>query len=168
MKLIAGLGNPEDKYTNNRHNVGFIFVDFLSEKLNLTFEKQNNYLIAKNDKIILIKPQTFMNDSGKAIILAKNFYKVDLNDIYIVHDDLDIVLGDYKIQLSTGPKIHNGINSIEENLKSKDFWRVRVGVDNRDVKNRIPGDIYVLEDFTETEKSIINKTVVEIGKSFLG
>jgi len=85
-------------------------------------------------------------------------------DLYIVHDDLDIKLGEYKIQKGKGPKVHKGINSIEKALGTDDFWRVRVGVDNRDSNNRTPGEQYVLQDFTSEEKEILDKVLDETCK----
>lgn len=141
MKLIIGLGNPGEKYKNNRHNVGHMFVDQTGQG---------------------IKTDCFMNESGAFVSQKFNFYKIPIEDLYIVHDDLDISLGQYKIQKGTGPKVHNGINNIEEVLKSADFWRIRIGVDNRDPNNRTPGDIYVLQDFTKEEKEILKKVFEEI------
>lgn len=138
MKLIIGLGNPGTKYLRNRHNAGHMLVDAIGEGL---------------------KTNTFMNDSGKFV--KKNAPK-DLNDLYIAHDDLDIRLGQYKIQFGVGPKVHNGIKSIEDALNTKDFWRVRIGVDNRDPDNRIPGEEYVLQDFTNEELEILKQVYAEI------
>lgn len=126
MKLIIGLGNPGDKYKNNRHNVGYLFVDW-----------------AKRG----VKTNVFMNDSG-SFVKGKE-------DFVIVHDDLDLPLGRYKIQFGKGPELHYGVQSIENELGTKDFWRIRIGVDNRDPANRTPGDQYVLEDFTTDEKEIL-------------
>ncbi len=141
MKLIVGLGNPGENYSNNRHNVGYILVDLLKGKL-------------KN--AILAKTNSFMNDSGTSIrdLVKKN--KTDLSNLYVIHDDLDIPLGSYKIQFGVGPKDHNGIIDIEDKLGTKDFWRIRVGVDNRDPNNRAIGEDYVLKDFTESELKIID------------
>lgn len=149
MKLIVGLGNPGDKYQNNRHNVGHVVVDHLNR-------------IGLPEKIVAKKTETFMNDSGAAVSKLKNFYKISSSDLYVVHDDLDIPLGQYKIQLGVGPKMHNGIISIEETLGDLGFWRVRVGVDNRDPQNRVPGEAYVLQDFTEEEKKVLEETIRKV------
>lgn len=131
MKLIIGLGNPGEKYKKNRHNAGYLFVDFLGKGL---------------------KTNVFMNDSGE-------FVK-DKKDFIIAHDDLDIPLGKYKIQFGVGPKVHNGILSIENSLKTKDFWRIRIGIDNR--KNYVEGEKYVLEDFTEEELEVLKKVYAKV------
>ncbi len=138
MKLIVGLGNVGAKYENTRHNAGFKFVD--------EFDK------FKPKGAALHKPDTMMNNSGAFVAKLINKNNLDISNLYIVHDDLDLPLGGFKIQFGKGPKVHNGINSIEEHLGSGDFWRVRIGVDNRDTDNRTPGDKYVLEEFTPEER----------------
>jgi len=152
MKLIIGLGNPEAKYFKNRHNVGYIFIDELLKN--------------KKPGIVAKKTNVFMNESGSAV---KNFvdkYKVSFNDLYIVHDDLDMPLGQFKIQKGVGPKLHYGIASINERLRSKDYWRIRIGVDSRDKENRTEGEKYVLEDFSSDEEKILLETISKAIKKF--
>jgi PTH1 family peptidyl-tRNA hydrolase len=168
MKLIIGLGNPGEKYKNTRHNVGFVIVDKLKAKLNANADwERNDKFKAEICKLslvdaILAKPQTFMNESGKAVSRFVNFYNFDKEDLWVIHDDLDLKLGEYKIQNGVGPKLHYGVSAIEENLDSKQFWRVRVGVDNRLEGNRIPGEVYVLQNFTEEEIYKISPVIEEI------
>jgi peptidyl-tRNA hydrolase, PTH1 family len=149
MKLIVGLGNPGEKYKDNRHNVGYIVVDAVNSG------DLPSGIIAK-------KTDCFMNESGESVKKLVNFYKITLDDLYIIHDDLDIPLGQYKIQKAIGPKVHNGVNSIEGVLNENGFWRVRTGVDNRDPENRVPGVDYVLKDFTEEERKILTDVIVKI------
>lgn len=119
----------------------------------------------KTVDIILAKPQTFMNDSGRAVGKLVNWYKIEPNDIYAIHDDLDIPLGSYKIQKGKGPRLHYGVQSIEKALGTEDFWRVRVGVDNRKAEaRRTPGEQYVLQDFTEEEQEIVDEVIDKIIK----
>lgn len=155
MKLVIGLGNPGDKYRNNRHNVGHMVVD---ELLKSGLPKG---VAAK-------KTDVFMNESGLSVKKLVDFYKVSPENLYIIHDDLDIKLGEYKIQKGKGPRVHNGVNSIEETLGTVDFWRVRIGVDNRDAENRTPGEQYVLQDFAGDElgmlDSVLSKAVEELKK----
>lgn len=146
MKLIIGLGNPEPKYLKNRHNAGYIFID---EILKRNIPKS---IIAKKTNI-------FMNDSGSIVKHLLDKYKLNLNDLYIVHDDLDIPLGEFKIQKGIGPKLHYGILSVDEKIKKKDYWRVRIGVDARVVQDRTPGERYVLTDFKPQEEKILLKTI---------
>lgn len=150
MKLFVGLGNPGEKYRNNRHNVGYVVIDRIKEK-NL-----------KIKNAIVVKTNTFMNDSGTSVreLLSKN--KINMENLYIIHDDLDLPLGSWKMQLAKGPKDNGGINSIEQVLGTDNFWRIRVGVDNRNPEKRTSGEKYVLEDFTQEERIILDKVINEI------
>lgn len=172
MYLIVGLGNPGKEYENNRHNTGYIFLDELAGYLASTgyetsswkaekiFESEINILKKDNKEVVLLKPLSFMNNSGISVKKALKKYKVEdfSKNLILVHDDLDIPLGQYKIQLGKSPKGHNGVNSVEDHLGNSNFLRVRIGVDNRkDVK--IPGEKYVLMNFTEDEKILLNKAI---------
>ena len=155
MKTIIGLGNPGKEYENTRHNVGFMFVDYIlntMKKEDIREKKlKNSITYVFRDKFILSKPQTFMNKSGEAVREIVKWFDSDIMDkLYIVHDDLDIGLGSFKIQFAKSSRDHNGILSIEKQLSTKDFYRVRIGIDNRD-KYRIPGEKYVLERFKTEE-----------------
>lgn len=163
-KIIVGLGNTGNKYQNTRHNAGFMFVDKLAEKLGLPWqnEKITKSQIAKNAELILAKPQTMMNFSGEAVKKLAKQFSVSSEDLCIAHDDLDIKLGDYKIQKRVGPKVHNGLTSVENHLKTKDFWRVRVGIDYRDPNNRTEGETYVLQNFLPDELEILEKVFDKI------
>lgn len=198
-KLIVGLGNPGEQYQNNRHNVGFMFIDYLLHfcvtryTLHVTPFTNNKYVNSEiatikidNDNIILAKPQTFMNESGIAVASCVTRYTLHVTqDLIIVHDDLDIPLGMFKIQKGTGPQLHNGIESIEKHLKTKDFLRVRIGVDARPSNDptrlqpisdaaryrMVPGETYVLSNFLPDEKNelpiIFSKIFTRIKNEFL-
>jgi len=156
VKLIVGLGNIGDEYVKTRHNAGFLFLDQLAKE-SFTFEKKFkasvSTLMIDEKKIILAKPHTMMNNSGLAVRLLADYYKLWPKNICIAHDDLDIHLGEFKLQYGKGPKIHNGILSIEKYLSSKSFWRTRIGVDNRspEARKNIRGHAYVLGMFTNEE-----------------
>ena len=173
MKLIVGLGNPGESYKNNRHNIGFMVLDEILKQRKIIWEESKigkleySWFVNKNGKIELIKPLNFMNNSGYSVVYATKKHKLDLKDLYIVHDDLDIKLGEYKIQFGKGPKEHNGINDIQEKLGTKDFWFVRVGVDNRDSENRTLGEKYVLEDFRNDEKLALEGVINQICKKLV-
>lgn len=151
MRLIVGLGNPGEKYKNNRHNVGYMVVDELSKR------KLSKETIVK-------KTNVFMNSSGEVVKNLVEQYRLNPSNLWIIHDDLDIRLGEYKIQKGKGPKLHYGISSIEDELRETKFWRVRIGVDNRDTGNRISGEKYVLQDFTEEERKVLDKVIYKICK----
>ncbi len=182
MKLIVGLGNPDEAHKNNRHNVGFIVVDALASQIsnsqfqvsneksdsNFEYQKKHQSNVLKLNDLLLAKPQTFMNESGETVASLATYYKLPTTSIYVIHDDLDIEIGEFKIQKDKGPKDHNGLNSIYEKLGSKDFWHVRVGVENRDKENKIPGEKYVLQNFTkeelETIENVIDNVIRELSK----
>jgi len=172
MKLaFIGLGNPGEKYQKNRHNVGFMFLDYLNKgKSEFKFDKYLESEIAKIDLIansqklnaILTKPQTFMNRTGRAIAkIMRNTYLPPKN-IFVIHDDLDMRIGQFKIQLGIGPKVHNGLTSIEAAIKTKEFFRIRIGVDNRLHVSDTPGEEYVLSNFTREEREKIEETFPKI------
>jgi PTH1 family peptidyl-tRNA hydrolase len=148
MFIFIGLGNPETKYQNNRHNVGQMLIDYLAKNLK-----------SQNENIKFFKTDCFMNQSGKAVKKIIENYKLKIENLIIIHDDLDIPLGKSKIQKGIGPKLHNGIKSIEQEIKTKDFWRVRIGVDNRKPENHISGEVYVLQDFLPEEKELLTNEV---------
>ena len=152
MKLIVGLGNPGEKYKNNRHNAGHMVIDKLSQTLNSKSQ-------------IIKKSSVFMNDSGSFVKKVLTDHQSLTTDyLYIIHDDLDLSLGTWKIQKGKGPKEHGGINDIEQKLRTKVFTRIRIGVDNRKPESRILGEEYVLQDFTKEEEKILDKVVDEICK----
>lgn len=179
MKLFVGLGNPGKKYQNTRHNVGWMVVDALASNITnvgtgseFKFEKKFNADILRIGETILAKPMTFMNDSGVSVSALTTFYKILPTDLYIIHDDLDIPLGNYKIQKGKGPKGHNGILSVEEKLGTNDFWRVRVGIENRPEKakmqmlngeqQRVSGEVYTLLEFEKSERQDLDRVVKQI------
>ncbi len=154
MNLIVGLGNPGKDYQNTRHNVGFMVVDEL-QKLKLPKD------------VILKKSDQFMNESGKCIDVLIHRYKAKMSDLYVIHDDLDIKLGEYKVQFGRGPKDHNGLKSIDESLGTNEYWHVRVGIDNRPLDNKPMGEEYVLQNFTDEEREVLNRTIKKVASSFL-
>lgn len=159
MKLIVGLGNPGGKYKNNRHNVGFMVVDEL-EKLNLPAQ-------ADFPEVIFFRPQKFMNRSGGEVKRLWKKWKGRilpvLQDLYVIHDDLDIELGKFKINFAKGPRVHNGLLSIYEQLGTKDFWHVRIGIDNRlQTGFKGTGEEYVLENFRPEERRVIKNICQEL------
>ena len=168
--LIVGLGNPRGKYSNTRHNAGQMLADFLVNKWGLEWKKRKDLLcrLASKDDLYLAKPLTFMNESGQAVAKLVGKLKVGLNDLYIVHDELDLRLGEYKITLGKSSPLHKGVLSVEQHLKTKDFWRLRIGVDNRDPNNRIEGEKYVLQRFNGREKEILIGVLKKLADQIFG
>lgn len=167
MFILIGLGNPGKKYAQNRHNVGFMFVDWVQvRQADESVWKHDKYAdadIAKTTltfgtdtiQTTLAKPRTFMNRSGFTANKLLTFENLLPTALIIAHDDLDISLGEFKIQKVKGPKVHNGLASIESSLRFKDFWRIRIGIDNRDPARRIPGEPYVLQNFASEEMNTV-------------
>lgn len=134
MKLIIGLGNPGNKYAKTRHNLGFFIADYLKNQLNFSDwreDKKFNAIISEGqigDRILLAKPQTFMNFSGQAVRALADFYKISPLDIWIIHDDLALPLGSIRISKNSNAGGHNGVESIIKNLGVKEFIRFRIGI----------------------------------------
>lgn len=164
MKLLIGLGNPGEKYEKTRHNVGVMLVERAEDRVEIPLFARNDKGNAQNNKNSwkAVKLKCFMNDSGIEVRQVMNFYKVKPKDLIIVHDDLDIKLGEFKIQHGKGPYGHNGILSIERELGTKDFMRVRIGIENRDLENKVAGVEYTLQNFTSEEFNIIERTFDQI------
>lgn len=167
MKLIVGLGNPEKKYEKTRHNLGFRAIDVLAQETEINDWKNEarfKALIAqgifKGQRIILAKPQTFMNNSGQTVKLIIDYYKIPVSEILIIHDEIDLPLGEIKIQKGRGAAGHKGVESIIKEIKSKDFTRVRVGIKSLSSRQaKINTEKFVLENFTEQEEKIIQQAI---------
>lgn len=153
MKAIIGLGNPGLEYENTRHNIGFIIVDLIKDILNISQEnKKFDGLFSMKNEWILFKPCSFMNLSGIPVMKLLQFYKVSLNDILVIHDDLDLPLGRIKVKKGGGSGGHNGIRSIDKML-GVEYFRLRIGI-GKPAYN-VSG--YVLEKFSSDEKIILQK-----------
>lgn len=169
MILIFGLGNPGKQYEYTRHNVGFLAIDKIAAACKFEAFKKEKKLKSEisrgsieNVEAILIKPQTFMNKSGEAIIACKNFFKVPLGKIIVIHDDIDIELGKIKFTPKSRSAGHNGIKSIINALGTEEFKRIRIGIDSRKnglwqkVFGKIPTERFVLEKFNRDELEMLN------------
>jgi len=179
MKLIVGLGNPGKQYVKTRHNVGFMVLDALQKELGEykinkweTSKKFNAEIcgvtVSHNDKIILAKPLTFMNDSGIAVQLIAHFYQLNHHDIIVVHDDKDILLGEIKVQTDRSSAGHNGVESIITHIGTQDFTRVRMGIKRESERGMRDTAKFVLSKFGLFERKkvddMIKKSVEEIKK----
>jgi len=167
MKLIVGLGNPGKEYEKTRHNVGFLVLDeYLKENSWIT--KKDYFLCEKiinNEKIIFIKPQTYMNLSGKAVAQVVNFYKIPYENILVIHDDLDLKEGMYKLKFNSSSGGHNGIKSIIEYLNTNKFGRLKIGIGNN---KKITTASYVLGELSNNEvETLKSKKYQEIIEFFI-
>jgi len=166
MKLIIGLGNPGEQFKRTRHNLGFAAVDTLAKELEVgewQFKKQLNALIAETNlngkKIVLAEPQTFMNESGQAVRALADYFNVAPKNILIIHDEMDLPLGEFRFQAGRSAAGHKGVQSVIDELKSKDFSRLRLGI-NTQAEN-IATEDFVLQKFSEAEEKIIAEAVKE-------
>lgn len=156
--IVVGLGNPGAKYANNRHNVGALFVQSVAEAEQESSWRESTdrsfayiRMSAAGADHTIVLTRCYMNQSGGIVSRILRYFEADLVDLCIAHDDLDLELGTWKLGFARGPKLHNGIISIESALKSKHFHRLRIGVDRRDLSQRVSGETYVLQDFTPDE-----------------
>lgn len=152
--LVAGLGNPGREYKNNRHNAGFMLLDRLAGRLNLTFGRlEAKALVAKGiyqgRRLILAKPQTYMNESGKAVGALVRFYKVPLENLIVAYDDVDLPFGALRLRPGGGSAGQKGMRSIQERLGAEDFPRLRFGIGRP--PGRMDAAAYVLQDFNRSE-----------------
>ena len=164
MLLFVGLGNPDPKHKNNRHNIGFMLIDALNKKFNFSKQKPKfKGLLTSgeinNHKIILVKPLTFMNNSGVCLREIQDYYKIEKKNIFVFHDDLDLELGKIRCKNGGSSGGHNGIKSITTIL-GEDFNRIRIGIDHPGNKNYV--DQHVLNDFSGEEKNIIEESISKI------
>lgn len=167
MRLVVGLGNVGSAYENTRHNVGFMYLDYLCGSSNFVVNKKFNAMeyITKilGEKVVFIKPMTFMNLSGEAVIKYINYYKIEIDDVLIIQDDLDISLGRKKLLFNHGAGGHNGIKNIILNLNSSSFLRLKIGISKVDKKDTID---YVLGKFGSDELLVL-KNVFDSLNSFI-
>jgi len=162
MILIVGLGNPGRKFQKTRHNIGSRVIDELRSSLHFASARVIDELAKqKTRKFIIAKPQAFMNQSGKAVKSLVNFYKLKPESLWVIHDDIDLPLGKFKISKGRGSAGHKGVQSIINELKTKDFWRVRIGICPKAGK---PKEIekFVLQKFTKEEEKILKEVVKQI------
>ena len=153
MRLVVGLGNPGPRYAGNRHNVGFMAVDEIVRRHSFPALKERfKSVFAEGtiggERVMLLKPQTFMNDSGEAVGAAARFFKLDPGEIAVIHDELDLAEGKLRVKRGGGAAGHNGLRSIDAML-GQDYWRVRIGVGHPGVKELVQP--YVLQNFAADE-----------------
>jgi PTH1 family peptidyl-tRNA hydrolase len=174
MKLIVGLGNPGRSYARNRHNIGFICLNRFARTQGIKFDRKKGLArigtgkVADNE-VVLARPQTFMNNSGRSLSRLIKKFNIDLKDLIVIHDDLDLPPAKIRISHGSGSGGHKGINSIIQEIGSQDFIRLRVGIGRPDKPQISEDDIidYVLSDFTPAEKKVIDKIIPKVSEAIL-
>lgn len=164
MYLIVGLGNPEEEYSNTRHNMGFDTINKIAKQYNIEVNK-NKFKglcgsgIIENKKVILLKPQTYMNLSGESIKETMDFYKIQQENLIIIYDDIDLEAGIIKIRKKGGPGTHNGMKSVISNIKTKEFARVRVGIGKPERKEQLIE--YVIGKIPDKDQKILDEATTK-------
>lgn len=158
MKLIAGLGNPGEQYQSSRHNLGFLTLDYLAGRHDIPLKKRGfEALFGKgkigNERVLLAKPQTYMNLSGIALEMLVSYFRVDIKDLIVVHDDLDLPFETIRLKKGGGEGGHKGLMSIVQHVGSADFLRVRIGIGKPMRKAMV--ERYVLSPFAEEEQNAV-------------
>ena len=178
MKLIVGLGNPGRGYTNNRHNMGFMCVNHFARTHSIRFDKKQGKARTgtgevAGSEVVVARPQTYMNESGLAVSALVNRFNISLDDLIVIHDDLDLPLGKMRIRRGVGWTGHKGVRSVAAELGSGDFSLLRVGIGRPTVVEGsteiIEADIvaYVLGDFTPDEKRVITHVLPRVSEAIL-
>ncbi len=167
MKLFVGLGNPGGQYAFNRHNVGFMAVDAIAAAHDFpAWRKRFAGLVAEGklgeEQVLLLKPQTFMNESGRAVGEAVRFYKLDLGDVVVFHDELDLAPGKVRVKIGGGVAGHNGLKSLTAHI-GNDYVRVRIGIGHPGSKDLVTG--YVLRDFAKAEHGWLEPLLAAIAEN---
>ncbi len=173
MKVLCGIGNPGSRYSFNRHNVGFMFLDYFAAAHSLSFRaSKNDYYVAEgkilNESFSLIKPTTYVNQSGIAALQVVQNYKIPVTDFLLIHDDLNLKFPALRVKVSGGDGGHNGVNSVIYHLSSEEFSRLRFGIDNEFEKGKMAE--YVLTDFSNDEMKQLEesfKTAAYLAEEFI-
>lgn len=153
MRLIVGLGNPGSGYANNRHNLGFMAVDAIADRHSFGAWRSKFQGVSTDgqiggDKVVLLKPMTYMNESGRSVAEAVTFFKLELDNVLVLFDEIELAPGKVRVKKGGGHAGHNGIRSVAAHI-GEDFWRVRLGVGHPGHKDRVSG--YVLKDFAKSD-----------------
>lgn len=167
MLLLVGLGNPGSEYSNNRHNIGFLALDAIAEHFSFgSFSKKFHGRLAEGsingEKVLALKPETFMNESGRAVYAVCNFFKISSEQILVLHDEIDLAPSKVRIKRGGGHAGHNGLRSIHEHI-GPNYGRVRLGIGHPGNKELVVG--HVLKDFSKTDAKWVNKVLGSISKN---
>ena len=164
MKLIVGLGNPGKEYENTRHNIGYIFIDYFAEKNKISIDKEKfnglyTQVTINGEKLILLKPLSYMNLSGEVVKRFVDYFKINIDDILIINDDLDMPFGKIRLRPDGSSGGHNGLKNIALHLNTEEFKRLKIGISNNKL---IDTKDYVLGKFSKEEKEEINNLKEQI------
>jgi len=170
MKLIFGLGNPGKKYSDTKHNIGFISLDEIAFQQGLTFNKSKFESVyaegnVGSEKLLLIKPQTFMNESGRSVRPWMDYYDLDLDDILVIYDDMDLPAGKIRLRQKGSSGGHNGIRSIITHVGTKEFNRIKVGIDRPYPKQTVVS--HVLSKFPKEVKGDVEESLKKVSDAAL-
>lgn len=162
MKLVVGLGNPGEKYKQTRHNIGFFVIDRLSERWGIPVQKKKWQALVgeghrSGEKVVLMKPETYMNRSGAAVRPALDFYRMGVEDVVVIYDDLDLPVGQLRLRTKGSSGGHNGVKSVIDHLGTEQFKRIRIGIGRVDSPQSVTE--YVLSPFSTHEKEAVAKAV---------
>lgn len=171
MKLIICLGNPTAKYANTRHNVGFMFADTLAQEISANFSNEPKFKAEiakgtyKNEAFWIVKPQTFMNLSGEALLALKNFYKINIEDLFLVYDDISLDIGKIRFRAKGSDGGHNGVKSIIKHAQTQNFGRLKIGIGPQ--PPFMKSEDYVLQNFSQDEMNTLKTTLKTSVEAFL-
>ena len=171
MKLVICLGNPGLKYSGTRHNIGFMFADLLANEIGTTFSSETKFKaeIAKgtynSEAIWIVKPQTYMNLSGESLLALRNFYKIDINDLFLAYDDISLELGKIRFRPKGSDGGHNGVKSIIKYAGTQTFDRIKIGIGPQ--PNFMKSEDYVLQNFSPEEQLPLKETIKKSVEAFL-
>lgn len=178
MRIIVGLGNPGEKYQNTRHNIAWLYFDYVLGPVKWSENKKWSALVYEQGNCLYVKPLSFMNNSGLVVRKVIDYYKLlpknfglltkkdsDLQEILtVIHDDLDISFGEHRLSFDSGSAGHRGVQSIIDHLKTKKFERLRIGIKNEQLRTVIPTEKFVLQNFPRPEKDQLNDIFSKISK----
>lgn len=171
MKLVMCLGNPGEQYSKTRHNVGFMFADRLAQKLGCSFSNEPKFKahiakgVYKQEAIWIIKPQTYMNLSGEALFALKNFYKIDVTDLFLVYDDISLNLGVLRFRAKGSDGGHNGVKSIIKYASTSEFDRIKIGIGPQ--PSFMKSEDYVLQNFAKEKQDELNNALEKSIEAFI-
>lgn len=169
MRLVVGLGNPGPKYRNNRHNIGFMAADEIVRRHGLSaprskFQGEVSEGEIGGEKVLVLKPATFMNESGRSVGEAVRFYKLKTEDVFVIYDEIDLAAAKIRVKQGGGHAGHNGLRSIDAHLGDKNYWRVRLGIGHPGEKSQVSN--HVLGDFSKQDRAWVERELDALAAEF--